>query len=287
MNIDTVVEECSVDVRGIHKVLGERPFGAVTLSLLDLGLHGGVIPAVGVLVELLGELTADKTREGSHPDGGELTDGLDAVGCKAFLGLLPDPEKIPHRERPHLLLDLALPEGVHLVWLLEIRCHLCQQLIGAYAHVNREAKFALHPLLELRGDLDWIPCSAAERHVDETLIDGELLEDWRVTAADGNEGLGAAFVPLPVTPDDNELGADPKSHRDRHGGLDADLLRRDGCGRYDAPTVRGVAGNDRRHQADVGLPFQNEFHRRPREESGVNVNVKDNPGHRRFDSRLI
>ena len=85
------VEHSPVDVLRIQKVLRKSPFGTIALGLGNLRLHRRIVAAIGILVQLHGELLADKPRQRAHTDGSQLTDGFDAIGREALLRLFPYP----------------------------------------------------------------------------------------------------------------------------------------------------------------------------------------------------
>ena len=165
-----------------------------------------------------------------------------------------------------------------LVRLLEVRGHLRQELVRAHPDIDREPQAGFDLVFETGGNLHRIPRSEAEAHVNETLIDGKLLEHRGIAPADGDKPLGAALVPLPVAVDDDQLRALPQRHRHRHRRPDAQLLRGHRRGRDDAPPVARVSGHDRRHLPDILSPFHDQLHRRPAEEGGVHVDMENDAG---------
>ena len=204
---------------------------------------------------------------------------MDAIGDEPLLGLLPDPKEVPHAQGPHLFGDLVFPEGMDLVRLFEVRGHLRQEFVRTHPDIDRESQAGLDLVLEAGSDLLRVLVPAPEAHVQETLVDGELLQHRRIAPADGNEPFRAAFVPLPVAADDDQLGIDPQRHRHRHGRPDAQFLRGHRRGCDDAPPVTRIPGHDRRHEPDVLAAFRHDLHRRPAEEGGVHVDMEDDPGH--------
>ena len=272
------VEEGPVDVLRVGEVLGESPLRAVALGFLDFRFHRGVVAAVRVLVQLRGELRAHEASELAHAQAGQVPDRVDAVGDEPLLGLLPDPEQVPHAQGPHLFADLVLPEGMDLVRLLEVRGHLRQELVRAHPDIDREPQAGLDLVLETGGDVHGVAAPAPEAHVQEALVDGKLLQYRRIAPADGDETLGAALVPLPVAADDDQLRALPQRHRHRHGRPDAQLLGGHRRGRDDAPPVARIPRHNRRDLSDVLPSFHDELHRRPAEEGGVHVDMEDDAG---------
>ena len=88
-----------------------------------------------------------------------------------------------------------------LVWLLEIGSHLRQQFVGPDSDVHGESQSGLDFILQPGCQLYGILPVASERHVDEALIDAELLQDGRVGAAYSYEAFGTLLVPLPIASD--------------------------------------------------------------------------------------
>ena len=168
-----------------------------------------------------------------------------------------------------------------LVGLLEVRGHLCEQLVGPDAYVDREAQTAVDLILEARRDGDGILPGATEGHVQEALVDAELLQDRGVTPADPDESLGTAPVPFPVTPDDDQRRTFAQGHRDGFGRLYAEFLGRDRRRGDYAPPVGRVSGDDGRNLADVGKAVLYPFDSGPGEEGGIDVDMEyDAPQHR-------
>ena len=273
------VEEGPVDVLRVGEVFGEGPLRAVALGFLDFRLHRGVVPAVRVLVQLCGELRSHEAGELAYAQAGQVPDRVDTVGDEPLLGLLPDPEQVPHAQGPHLLADLVLPEGMDLVRLLEVRGHLRQQFVRAHPDIDREPQAGFDLVLEAGGDVHGVAAPAPETHVQEALVDGKLLQHRGIAPADGDEALGAALVPLPVAADDDQLRAFPQRHRHRHRRPDAQLLGGHRRGRDDAPPVARVPRHDGRHKPDVLPPFHDDLHRRPAEEGGIHVDMENDAGH--------
>ena len=128
-------------------------------------------------MQLHGELLADNPSQRAHADSRQLADGLDAIGREPLLRLLPYPQEIPHGKRPHLGRHFIGPKGVHLVRLLEVRSHLCEELVGADTHIHREPQRVLNLVFQLRGHRNCILRRTAKAHINKTLIDGELLQN--------------------------------------------------------------------------------------------------------------
>ena len=80
-------------------------------------------------MQLGGEFLADEPGELCGVEPGEFADRMDAIGGEPLFRLFADPEEVAHAERPHLFFDLAIPEGMHPVRLLEIRGHLREELV--------------------------------------------------------------------------------------------------------------------------------------------------------------
>ena len=229
-------------------------------------------------MEQQGKLLSHQPGQGAHAQLSQLADGVDAVCRHALFGFLSHPEQVSHTQRPHLFLHFAFPEGMHLVRLLEIGGHLCKEFVGADAHIHGEAQPGFDLVFEPGGHFHCIFRSAAKAHVDEALIDGELLQHRGITAAYGDKTLRAGFVPCPVATDDDQLRVRAKRHRHWLRRLDAEFFGRDGCCRNDAPAVVGVSGYYRGHQPDVRLSFTHHLHRRPAEECGVHIDMEDDAG---------
>ena len=229
-------------------------------------------------MQLQSELLPHQTGQRAHADTRQLADGLDPVGHQPFLRLLPYPQEIPYGQRPHLGLNLAAPQGMYLVRLLKVRGHLGQELVGANAHVHRKAQRALDLFLQLSGLNDRIFRRAAQAHIDEALIDGELLQHRRIRSANGNKAIRALFVPRPVSPDDDQLRTLPECHRDGFGNTDAQLLGRNGRGRDNAPPVGRIPRHHRGNQPDIRLPLPYQLGGRPAHKGTVDVDMKNNPG---------
>ena len=64
---------------------------------------------------------------------------------------------------------------MHLIRLLKVRGHLGQELIRTDAHVHRDSKRVLNLVLQLSCHSYRILRCAAQAHVNEALINGELL----------------------------------------------------------------------------------------------------------------
>ena len=166
-----------------------------------------------------------------------------------------------------------------LIRLLEVGGHLREQLIGADAHINGKTQPGLDFILQLRSHVHRIIRLTAQRHIDEALIDAELLQYGRISAADGNEALRALFVPLPIASHDDQLRTGAKRHRHRRCHLHPQLLGRNGRSRNDTAAVRWVTRHHGRNLPDVLLAFTHHFHRHPRDEGGVNIDMENDAGH--------
>ena len=142
---------------------------------------------------------------------------------------------------------------MHLIRLFKVRGHLGQQLIRADAHINRESQLRLHLVLQLGGHCNSVLPCAAQAHINEALINGELLQHRRAGLADGYEAFRALFVPLPVPSHDHKLRILTQCHRDRFRDTDSQFLCRNGCRRNDAPPVIGITRHNRRNKPDVRL----------------------------------
>jgi hypothetical protein len=260
------------------EVLREGPFRAVALGFPVLGFHGGVVVAVGVLVQLGGEFLADEPGQLPHAERGQVADGADAVGEEPLFGLLPDPKQVPHAQGPHLFPDLALPEGMDLVRFLEVGGHFRQELVRAHPDIDRKTEFFLDFVLEAGGHFRRVLRPEPVAHVDEALIDGKLLQDRGIAPAYVDEPLRTALVPFPVAADQDQVRDGAERHRHRRGNLDAELFRRNGRRRDDAATVLRIPGDHRGDEPEILAPFHDELHRRPGEEGGVHVDMEDDAG---------
>ena len=198
------MEQRPVKILGVCVVLGKGALGAVAFGFGHLCLYRGVVPAVGVLVQLDGEFSAYKARQRAHPQLRQLADGVDSVGRQAFFRLFPHPQEVPHAQGPHLFLHLFFPEGVDLIRFLEVGGHLGQQFVGADSYIYREAQGVPHLVFQPGGHLHRVVPLAAEAHVYKALIDTELLQDGGVASANANEPFRALLVPHPVSADDHQ-----------------------------------------------------------------------------------
>ena len=170
---------------------------------------------------------------------------------------------------------------MYLIRLFKVGSHLREEFVGADADVDGEAERLLYLVLQAGGHFDGGLRSATEAHIEEAFIDGELLKDGRVAAADGDEPRGTLFVPGPVPTYDDKARAGAKGHRDGLCRLDAEFLGRDGGRRDDAPPVAGVSGDDGGNETDVRSAFPDEFYRTPRKERGIDIDMEDDAGHGR------
>ena len=71
------VEQRLVNVFRIGQVFRKGPFRTAALGFRDFGLHGRIVPAVGVLMELPGEFTPDQSCERFHSKMCKLSNSLD------------------------------------------------------------------------------------------------------------------------------------------------------------------------------------------------------------------
>ena len=78
---------------------------------------------------------------------------------------------------------------MHLIRLLKVRGHLGQELVRADTHVHREAKRVLNLVLQLSRHSHCIFWRTAQAHVNEALINGELLQHRRIGPANSDEAL--------------------------------------------------------------------------------------------------
>ena len=90
-NYTSYIEHGAVYVFRVHQILAEGPLCAVALGLGHLGLHGRIVPSVGIVMELLGELLADKARQRPHPKSSQVPDGPYPICQQAFLRFLSHP----------------------------------------------------------------------------------------------------------------------------------------------------------------------------------------------------
>ena len=127
-------------------------------------------------MKLHGEFLPDKSCQRTYAYGGKFSDGMDSVHSQLLFRLLAHPKQLTHIQRPHFLLHLLLPQRMHLVRLLEFRCHLCKKLVGPYTDIHRKSKLFLYLILQPRGHIHRIFPPVAHRHVNEALIYRKLLK---------------------------------------------------------------------------------------------------------------
>ena len=155
---------------------------------------------------------------------------------------------------------------MYLVGLLELRGHLRQQLVRSDSNIDCESESRLYLILQSSRYVYRVFSPVTQTHVDEALIDGELLQDGGVLTTYLNESLRTASIPVPVALNHNEVLAFPQSHADRLSSLDSDFLGRDrGCS-DDAPPVIGIAGDYGWHKTNVLIALLQKLHGSPTQE---------------------
>ena len=160
--------------------------------------------------------------------------------------------QLSHRQRPELLRNLVYKQRVNLIRLFKITRHLCQQLIGRDADVDREAKLGENRVLDrvCNGDRVRIQKTGA-RHVEKALVDGHLLHDRREAATDGDKCFGVSGVQPEIRFGQNELRTFAQRHSDRFSGRNAKLFCGDGFGKDHAGALVAVAADGRRNEAKI------------------------------------
>ena len=180
--------------------------------------------------------------------GGELGDGVDALLGQLLLGDRPDAPDEADRQRVE---ELALAIGWHhhqSIGLGHLRGDLGEVLRARGSDRDGQAHLGAHALADAGGDvLGWPEEVHGPADVEERLVDGDALDQWREVAEYRHHLVGQALVVAEVPAHEREVGAQLLRPPSRHAALHPEALR----------LVRGsehhAAADGDGHAAQIGL----------------------------------
>ena len=126
---------------------------------------------------------------------GQVIDGVDPQGKHLLFRGAAYKKQGPDRERPQLLGNLMIPQGMAQIWLFKIRGHLCQKLVGGNAYIHCKSQLFFHPSSYLIRHLIRLPEKMdGAGHVQKCLVDAELLHIRRIFFQKADELFGKIQV---------------------------------------------------------------------------------------------
>ena len=243
-----------IRIRHIHGNCHGIPISLILRPFLQ---KRGVIPAIGVVPDKLPMLfqmpshqTAVRCRQ--------IPDGADPKSLQLPAGGAPHPEQVLHRQGPHFLWDFVLKQGVYLVRLLELRCHLGQQLVIRNPDINRESQGTadFRPNLLRKGHRipPQVLCAV---HGAEGLINAVLVDMVGIPAQKLYKGPGALYIQVILRRRYDKPRALVPGFHQGLPGPDAKPGRRSRLGQHDAVAVLFISPYHGRHGAQVQVPALN------------------------------
>ncbi len=166
-----------------------------------------------------------------------------AHGGKAPLGGRSHAAHGPRGKRSQKRSLGAREDNREPAWLVPLGCNLCDGLVDTKANGAAHSKrgnASLHATADLYGVL---AREAPRGHIEEGLVDGDLLHEWSLCGEDVHDGSTHLAVAgeVPLRPDG--VGAEPPGLRRWHGGVYAIAPCLVGCRRDHAAMIGGAANN--------------------------------------------
>ena len=200
------------------------------------GLHGPVVEAVGQGDELRRHAVTQCTRQSAPVGGSQLPDGFEAEGGKAGLRFLSDAENAADRERREDPLRVLGVDDHEAVGLFHVGSELRQEFVRRDADGGSQARFLAD------GALDRLAVGAGAVHqplhareVEESLVDGKLLDDRGEPREDGEDLPRHGAVFRVVAGQENGVGAAAARRDHGHRRVYAEFPRLVRGGGDDAP----------------------------------------------------
>ena len=265
-----------VGLRWGRHILLKRDGVAVALDGLRLGKDRSIVDAVGIVMNELSQLDAGQPLDIRKVRLRQIADRADARGGQLFRRGPPDGKQRTDRQRPELLRDLMREKRMYLIRLFKVAGHFRQQLIGRDADVDREAQLGEDRIFDDVRDGDRVRIEQPRAgHVEEAFIDGNLLHNGRVAAADGDERFGVFRIQPEIRRSQHQLRAFAQRHADRLAGRNAEGLCGDGFCQNNAGALVPVAADGGRDEPQIGLPRRSAPRRFPRQKRAVDIHMKN------------
>ena len=238
-----------------------------------LGADGGAVQAVGVLVELIPQLTQEGLQH-LHFAVGKIPDGPHADAVQRLPRGPAHEQEIPHRQRPDDLAPVLRGDDGGGVRLFVVAAQLGEDLVEGHAHRHGEAELLLHAAADLIGNG---PGIAAEKvhaagDVQPALVHAEGLHQIGVVAVELVDLAGILPVQSVVGGEEHQPGGFLLGLPDGLRRLDAQLLGVFVFGQNDAVAGGGIAADG--HRQVLKLRVAQQLHRG---EKAVQIAVQYHP----------
>ena len=169
---------------------------------------------------------------------------------------------------------------MHFIWLLEVRGHFRQQLIGGNSHIYCKSKLLINLVLYLTSCCYGIRVDqGSSSHVQKYLINRKGFHCRSIRFTNCFKCLGILRVKAKITRYHYQIRAFSKGHCHGLTSLYSVFLGRNGFRNYDSGTCPGITAHCRRNFPQIRLTCLYSARCLPGKKSAVHINMKNQSFH--------